>query len=342
MKIFITGATGFIGGRLAQQLAEDGHQLHALIRSPHKTAHLQHTNIRLFKGELLDKKSIATAIAGCEAAFHLAAYAKTWSRNPSLFHKINVDGTVNVFEAAKQAGLQRVVFTSTGGTLNPSDNGQPSGEETPRTEPYFNDYESTKAEAEEKARAFTREGLPVITVNPTRVYGPGLIGESAAMTKIIRLYSRGRWRIIPGDGTKYGNYVFIDDVANAHVLALHNGTPGERYIAGGENATYDDFFDKLKKVSGKNYAMLHMHYPLLRIATYIQYGALRLVGKPPLITPEWIKKYLHHWAVSSRKAQQELGYEITPLETGITKTLKEIKTPDKKRRNDKNEPAKHK
>lgn len=328
MKIFITGATGFIGGRLAQQLAEDGHQLHALIRSPHKTAHLQHANIRLFKGDLSDKKSIEAAIAGCRAAFHLAAYAKSWSRDPNLFHQINVDGTVNVFEAAHQAGVQRVVFTSTGGTLNPSDDGQPSDENTPRTEPFFNDYERTKAAAEEKAHEFTDKGLPVVTVNPTRVYGSGLVAESAAMTKIIRLYNRGRWRIIPGDGSRQGNYVYIDDVVQAHILALHNGTPGQRYIAGGENATYDDFFDKLKKVSGKHYAMLHVHYPLLRIATYIQYGALRLVGKPPLITPEWIKKYLHHWAVSSRKAQQELGYTITPLETGIAKTLEWIEHSD--------------
>lgn len=328
MRIFITGATGFIGGRLAQRLAEDGHKLHALIRSPHKTAHLQHANIRLFKGELSDVKSIDAAIAGCQAAFHLAAYAKTWSRDPGLFHRINVEGTVNVFEAAQRAGVQRVVFTSTGGTLNPSDDGQPSDEDTPRTLPYFNDYERTKAVAEEKAREYTHNGLPVVTVNPTRVYGPGLVAESAAMTKIIRLYNRGRWRIIPGDGSRYGNYVFIDDVVQAHILALQRGTPGQRYIAGGENATYDDFFEKLKKVSGKNYAMLHLGYPLLRAATYIQYGALRLVGKPPLITPEWIKKYLHHWAVSSHKAQQELGYIITPLEAGIAKTLEWIEQSD--------------
>ncbi len=321
MKIFITGATGFIGGSLALRLAHEGHQVHALIRSPNRARHLHHPAITLFEGDLLDKNSLATAMQGCDAAFHLAAYARVWSKDPDLPYRVNVEGSKNVFETALNSGIRRVVFTSTGGTLGPSQGAQPVDENSPRTTGFFNAYEKTKHEAEQLAKQFAARGLHVVTVNPTRVYGPGLVSESAAMTTIIIKFLKGRWRIIPGDGKKYGNYVFINDVIEGHLLAMEKGTGGERYIIGGTNATYDEFFNTLKKITGLKPYMIHIRYPLLRVITMIQYRALRLAGKPPLITPQWIKKYLHHWACTSRKAEQELGYRITPLDEGIRQTV---------------------
>lgn len=321
MKIFITGATGFIGGRLALRLAKDGHEVNALIRKRKRARHLTSPQIHLFEGDLLDRESIRRAMKGCEAGFHLAAYARVWSKDPNLPHRINVTGTQNIFESALAEGLKKMVFTSTGGTLGPSNGGTPVDERTPRDAPFFNAYEETKAEAEQLARDFTKRGLNVVTVNPTRVYGPGLVSESAAMTKIIVKFSRGKWHIIPGNGKKYGNYVYVDDVVEGHLLALDKGRPGERYILGGSNNTYDGFFDTLKNVTGRKPWMVHIRYPALRAITYLQFAGMRLVGKPPLITPEWIKKYLHHWACSSDKAKKELGYRITPLEEGIKKTI---------------------
>ncbi|MFP4470564.1 MAG: SDR family oxidoreductase [Bacteroidales bacterium] len=321
MKIFITGATGFIGGRLAIRLADEGHQVHALIRSRQRAKHLNHPSITLFEGNLLDKESISRSMQGCDAGYHLAAYARVWSKDPQLPYRVNVEGTSNIFQAALDKGLKRVVFTSTGGTLGPSDGGNPVDEDTPRRTGFFNAYEETKTQAEQLARDFTGKGLEVVTVNPTRVYGPGLISASAAMTKIIHRYIRGKWRIIPGNGKKYGNYVYVDDVVEGQILAMAKGRPGERYITGGENTTYDGFFESLSQVSGKNFRMVHIRYPLLRVITRIQYTGARLIGRPPLITPEWIKKYLHHWACTSRKAEQELGYRITSLEEGLSKTI---------------------
>lgn len=321
MKFFVTGATGFIGGQLTQRLIDDGHTVQALVRSKEKAARIARPGIGFFFGDLDDTALIREAMTGCNGGFHLAAFAKPWSKDPDLPYRVNVEGTKHIFDAALKTGLKRMVFTSTGGTISPSDGKKPATEDTPRSIAHFNAYEKTKAQAEEFARNYSGKGLEVITVNPTRVYGPGEENESAAMTKIIRKFYRGSWRIIPGNGKMYGNYVYIDDVVNGHMLAFIHGKPGERYIIGGDNATYDEFFDMLKQVTGRQKTMIHIPYGFLNFATRVQYGALRLVGKPPLITAEWIRKYLHHWACSSQKAVSQLGYHHTSLKEGIKKTI---------------------
>jgi nucleoside-diphosphate-sugar epimerase len=321
MRYFITGATGFIGERLALHLADEGHFVHALIRQKSRAANLKHPNIRLFTGDLLDKKSIQDAMQGCDFVFHLAAYARVWSKDKSRPQKINVQGTINVFDAALMHNVKKVVFTSTGGTLEPSQKDKPVSEDTPRVTDFFNAYEQTKAQAEHEAVRFTKLGLDVVSVNPTRVYGPGMISESNAMTRIIKQFNAGKWRIIPGDGTKYGNYVFVDDVVKGHLLAMEKGRPGERYIIGGENVTYNEFFKKLAVVTGKKHLLFHVPYHIMLVSGTLQYWFSQLTGMPPLITPRWIRKYLHHWAVTSEKAKNELGYVYTPLNVGLRKTV---------------------
>lgn len=321
MRYFITGATGFIGERLALRLAGKGHKVHALIRDHRRAGNLNHPNIRLFDGDLLNREKMEAAIEGCGAAFHLAAYARVWSKDKDWPRKINVEGTLNLLKLAHQHKLKRVVFTSTGGTLEPSDGQAPVSESTARTVPYFNAYELTKAEAEKLSRSFIDKGLEVVIVNPTRVYGPGLISESNAMTKIIKQFNKGKWRIIPGNGEKYGNYVFVEDVVNGHLLAMEKGKNGERYIIGGENITYNGFFEKLRQITGKQQRLFHMPYWMMYTGGSAQYWFSQLTGRPPLITPKWIEKYLHHWAVSSKKAETELGYNITSLDEGLRKTV---------------------
>jgi nucleoside-diphosphate-sugar epimerase len=330
MRYFVSGATGFIGERLALRLAEDGHYVNALIRSKLRAIALKHPRILLFEGDLLNTESIDQAMKGCDFAFHLAAYARVWSKDKTWPEKINVQGAVSVFNSALKNKISRVVFTSTGGTLEPSDNGKPSSELTPRTIDYFNAYEATKAAAEKQAKLFTEKGFEVITVNPTRVYGPGLISESNAMTKIIKQFNAGKWRIIPGDGSKLGNYVYVDDVVQGHLLAMKKGKPGERYILGGENTSYNSFFGKLRIITEKKQRLFHIPYGIMYSSGMLQYFYSQLTGRPPLITTNWIRKYLHHWAVTSHKAKKELGYKITPLDEGLTKTIEWL--------NQKNEP----
>jgi nucleoside-diphosphate-sugar epimerase len=321
MKYFLTGITGFIGSNLARQLVTDGHTVHAIIRNPATNNLKDLPNIQFFKGDLNDTEVLKRAMEGCDVVFHLAAHAKPWSKDPSEPRRINVDGAVNVFEAAKASGVKRVVFTSSAATMSPSEGRLAADEDTIRTMPLFNDYEVTKTEAEKKAREYCSEKLDIVIVNPTRVFGPGPLNASNSVTRMIAGYKKGTWRIIPGNGSKIGNYVFIDDVVHGHLLAAQKGRAGERYILGGDNLSFDDFFRVLAKATGKKLRMVHLPLFIMTSAARFMEFQNRVTGIPPLITAGFVKKYLNHWSLSSDKAIRELGYRVTPFEEGVRKTL---------------------
>ena len=319
-KVFITGATGFIGELLVRALVEQGKTVHALVRSPEKAKKISHPQVKIFKGDLSDPESIAEAMSGCREVYHLAAFAKLWAKDPDIFHRINVDGTLFVLEAARKTNVGKVVVTSTAGVLGPSDKGLVS-EETPRSLDFFNDYERTKAISEEKIREYVKEGMNVVIVNPSRVYGPGELSDSNAVTKLICKYAEGKWRVIPGDGKSIGNYVFVDDVVKGHLLAMESGKAGERYILGGDNASFDNFFGLLREITGKNQRMFNLPLSLMMFVARTQNLKTKLLGTAPLITPMWVKRYLYNWELDISKATRDLGYEKTSLAEGIRKTL---------------------
>lgn len=321
MKYLITGATGYIGLQLAKHLAASGHTVHALYRSESKTNELKKLeNVQLFKGDIMLPESLDRAVEGCDGVFHVAAFAKPWDKDPGTFYRYNVEGAENVFQAARKFQANRIVFTSTAGVISPS-NGQPSDEDTPRTQDYFTDYERSKAQAEEKAAAWSSDDMEIVTVNPTRVYGPGLLSDSNGVTRMTRLYLRGKFRILPGDGNSVGNYVYIDDVVNGHALAMEKGRAGERYILGGDNVSFNEFFEVLANLTGKKMKMFNLPIPVMNLAAHLMELRANLTGAAPLLTPPWVKKYLYNWELSSEKAKQELGYEFTPIETGLRKTV---------------------
>ncbi len=321
MKYFITGITGFIGSNLAKYLLAEGHTVNALVRNPEDARTFNHPNLHLFKGDLQNKWALYNGMEDCDVVFHLAAYAKPWSKDPATFQQINVEGTVNVFETAKKAGVPKVIFTSTAATMSPSIGKLPTDESTTRSEPFFNEYEATKCEAERIAGEYSLQGLQVIIVNPSRVYGPGPINPSNSITKMIRGYCCGTWKFIPGDGKKFGNYVFIDDVINGYMLASEKGRSGERYILGGENLSFDDLFLTIEKVTGMHRKMFHLPMFVMYAVAALMEWQNKITGIPPAITTNWIKKYLNDWSLSSAKAERELGYHITPIEVGVRKTI---------------------
>lgn len=317
---FITGATGFIGANLSLNLANSGHEVHALCRSETKAKMLSHQNIKIIQGDLMDSASLEMGMKNCAYVFHLAAFAKVWSKDPSMFTKINVEGTTNVLEAARKTNIQRVVVTSTAGIFGPSF-GSPVHEQTERKIDFFNEYEETKWMAEEEVMRYVQEGMEIILVYPTRVYGPGQMSASNSVTKLIQMYAQGKWRFNPGNGKSVGNYVYIDDVISGHLLAMYSGAPGEKYILGGENASYNDLFDTLAQATGKKLSLFKIPLYLMWFFAWIQLMMAKLFGRPPLITPKWIRKYHYDTLVSSDKAIQQLNYKITSLKQGIEKTL---------------------
>ncbi|MBI1225310.1 MAG: NAD-dependent epimerase/dehydratase family protein [Bacteroidetes bacterium] len=321
MKYLITGATGYIGTQLTKRLVAEGHIVHALYRSEGKAAELKELpNTNLKKGDLLDKPSLLAAAEGCDAVFHVAAFAKPWDKNPKTFYDYNLDGAVNVFEAAKQAGVKRVIFTSTAGTMSPNQGGK-SNESTARSNDFFTDYDRSKGQAEAIAKQMSSPDLEIVTVNPSRVYGPGLLSDSNGVTRMVKMYLEGKFRLLPGDGNSLGNYVFIDDVVEGHLAAMRQGRAGERYILGGANASFNGFFETLAKLSGKQVRMVKVPLPVMKLVSHVMEAHANLTGKPPVLTPPWVKRFHYNWELSIEKAQKELGYQPLGLEQGLSKTL---------------------
>ncbi len=320
MNIFISGATGYIGSRLAVALALEGHLVHALYRSENKTRGLQHPNIRLFKGDILEKESLEKAMENCSQVYHVAAFANIWEKDNSIIYRLNIEGTMNVIQSAIKSKAGRIVCTSTAGVMGPSDN-DPLDETSPPPSFYFLDYERSKAILENILKTISLTGPDIIIVNPTRVYGPGLLSESNGVTRMIDSYILGKWHFIPGNGKSKGNYVYIDDVVRGHILAMDKGRNGERYLLGGENVSYNDFFQSLKELTGKKYFLLKL--PLFIMLFFARMVMIKtyIFGTKPLITPALVRKFNYNFNISSSKAISELGYAPVKLREGLRKTI---------------------
>lgn len=325
MKIFITGATGYIGGVLRDRLLEEGHVIHAIYRpTSEKEIDFSEPGITYFKGDLLNRDSLRRAMDGCEQVYHVAAYARVWSRDKSLFYKVNVEGTRNVLALAHELGVHKVVVTSTGATLQKKGRSNPA-DETNRKKNFRTAYAKTKYLAEEQTLEYNHKGLKTVIVHPPRVYGPGLLSESNAVTKIIKWYLEGKWRFIPGDGSYIGNYAFVEDVVAGHRKAMDRGRPGERYILGGANLSFNELFRLIAEVTGLKRTLWPVPLSLIRpFARFEQWKADKM-NIAPLITPQWVDNYTNDSALTSGKAIKELHYEITPPETALSGTVDWLK-----------------
>lgn len=319
MRTFITGSSGYIGKRLLEVLTKRRDEIHALYRPGHANDQLP-SGVTAFSGDILDPPSIERAMDGCDRAFHVAAYAKNWARDKQQFFATNVRGTTNVMQAALKLGLKKVVYTSTVMTLGPS-NHIPVDESHTRTALLRTDYEASKLKAEGVVRTFADRGLEAVIVNPTRVFGHGLMTEGNSLTRMFKLYLDGTWRIIPGDGKAIGNYAYVDDIVLGHLLAMERGVSGERYILGGENVTFDTLFELVSQISGYHRRLVHIPGSILVAASHAEEWRARLLRGYPAITPGWMETFLLDSAYSCSKAERELGYHITPLRDALQQTL---------------------
>ena len=320
-RVFVTGATGFIGTRLAGELARTGHTVVALCRSSSDRTGLAHEKIESIEGDVCDVPSLERGMRGCTQLYHLAAYAKNWARRKSRFHEVNVEGTRNVVAAARSAGIERVVCTSTIVTFGPTGPRGLGDEATQRATPtFFTEYEETKALAEREALDCAARGLPLVIVNPTRVYGPGKLTEGNSVTLMVDQYDRGRVPVLLNRGANVGNYVYIDDVVRGHILAMEKGSSGDRYILGGENVSLAQLFRTVDAVSGRRHFQVSLPPVIARLYARKERFVAERFGLYPRITPGWVDTFLHDWVYSSARAARELGYTITPLAEGMRRT----------------------
>lgn len=321
MSILITGATGYIGKELAKRLAASGQQVHALYRSEAKIADLRHENILLFKGDMTDKAALTAAMQGCESVYHLAALAGVWAKDPNAFLNANFHAVRQLLDIANEQGVRRVVLTSTGGAAGPSADGKPVQEAPFRQPRFFSDYEKSKWLMEDYVFHQYAGKTEVIIVNPTRVFGPGLLTESNGVTRMVQLYLKGRFRMLPAS-QRIGNYTYVDDVVQGHLLAMEKGRHKERYLLGGYDLSYRELFDLLARLSGKNYRMFNLPASALYFMAHAQQISNRLFNTRPMFTPVWVDKLVRHdWLVSSQKAREELGYQPTAVEDAFRQTI---------------------
>ena len=321
MQAFVTGGTGFIGSHLVYRLLKDNFGVKILCRSISLANHLFGNRVKLYKGDLLDSALVKKAMRGCPIVFHLAGYAQNWAKNPEIFFKVNVTGTRNILEAARELRTRKIVVTSTALTLPPATNLNHSDETAQSLTWSYTSYQASKIQMERLVDSYTQKGLSVVIVNPTRVFGPGRLSEANSVTRMIQQYLKGQWRMIPGNGESIGNYGFVKDVVEGFIAALHAGRSGERYILGGENLSFNQFFECLSRISGIRRYMIHVPRTMAMTLSVFFENLAKITGIYPLITPGWVQTFLDHWSVSSNKAIRELGYSITPFPEAIRQTL---------------------
>ncbi len=320
-QIFVTGASGFIGTKLVQELVSRGCSVRALVRPASNTDGLDRHSVELWRGNILDPDSLRRGMAGCEQVYHLAAYAKNWARAGDVFFQQNVTGTRHVLAAARACGVKRLVTASTIVTLGPTAPGVVADETTTRTtERFLTEYEETKTLAEREVLQWVADGGPAVVVNPTRVYGPGKLTEGNSVSLMIDQYTRGRLPVLLNGGVNVGNYAFVDDLVRGFVLAMEKGRIGARYILGGENISLKDFVRLVDEATGRRHWQISLPPWAALAFGRVEELKARWLGLYPQITAGWVETFLADWTYSCAKAQRELGYRITPLREGIRMT----------------------
>ncbi len=325
MKIFVTGASGYLGNKLTYTLAEKGHQVHALVRSASAKELLQHPNITVFKGDILEKEKLVIAMAGCRQVYHTAARVGLWAKDPAVFYDVNVEGTRNVLDAAIKTGVQKAVFTSTCGVIGPSLN-EPMSERDPRIAGFCIDYELSKKMGEDLVFDYTNKGMDAVVVCPSKIYGPGIISHSLTANAMIEKFLKKRIAFIPAPGNYKVCMAFIDDIVNGHLLAMEKGKTGERYILGGINISYLEFFELIRTLSLCNGRVIKLSKNIIKGWAVLQLLNYKLTGTQPRLTLKVADYLLCNYTFSSEKATRELGYNITPLEEALNKTIHFLKT----------------
>ena len=313
--VLVTGATGFIGSQLVRRLVDEGARVRILVRHPDSIDPGIRTRTELVEGDLRDPTLPRMLMPGVKTVLHLAAYARPWSRQPSLFTEINVNAVERLLEAARAAGVERVVHVSTDLTLRAGQPPPPGG-----SLPLGTPYSETKLAGDRLVESYAAAGYGAVIVHPTRVYGPGPLTEANALSKIIALYLRGRFRFRFDDRDVLANYVHVADVVEGIRLAAQRGRSGEHYVLGGENLSFRQFLEYVADISGIRHRVIALPRPAALAVGYaaVLYGRL---GGTALIAPEWVRRFLADWRVESDADRRDFGYAPRPARERLAETI---------------------
>lgn len=318
MKLFITGATGFVGSHVARMAAEQGAELRLLTRRSSRTENLP-KNAELVQGDLREPAKFAAALQGCDAVIHVAADYRLWVPDPAEMYKANVEGTRELLRLAREAGMRRVVYTSSVATMGFRKDASVVDEETPVSEAdMIGHYKRSKWMAEQEAIAAVRVGQEVVILNPTTPVGAMDVKPTPTGRIIVDFLNR-KFPAYVDTGL---NLVDVEEIARMHLAALERGRFGERYILGGENLTLKQILDKLAAMTGLPAPSMKVpHRVAMAFAFFDEIVTGKLRGKEPRATVEAVRMGRKMMWASSAKAERELGWRVVPVDGALQKAV---------------------
>ena len=309
MKALVTGATGFVGAAVARALKNAGWQVRVLARSGSNRGNLEQLAVEVAEGDLADVRQLERALEGCDALFHVAADYRLGARDPRPLYLTNVEGTRNILNAARTAGVARIVYTSSVATIGIPADGSPGDENTAVSlSNMIGHYKRSKFLGEEVARDAARTGLSVVIVNPSTPVGPGDI-KPTPTGQLVLDAACGRMPAYVDTGL---NIVHVDDVAAGHLLAFERGTSGERYILGGEDMTLQSILAQIAALVGRKPPRIRLPYAAVLPIAYLAEGFAKISGRSGRVTLEGVRMSRKRMFFSSGKAVRELGYRWRP------------------------------
>jgi dihydroflavonol-4-reductase len=305
MRALVTGASGFVGAAVARVLVSAGWEVRVLVRPASDRTNLEKLPVAIVVGDLARAASLAPALSDCEALFHVAADYRLGARDPSQLYRTNVDGTRNLLSAAVQAGVRKIIYTSSVATIGIPAGGVPGDERTTVSlGDMIGHYKRSKFLAEEVALEAAASGTPVVVVNPSTPVGPGDV-KPTPTGQLVLDAAAGRMPAYVDTGL---NIVHVDDVAAGHLMAFDRGRIGERYILGGEDMTLRQILAYIAQQVGRKPPRVRLPYAAVLPIAYIAEGISRLTGRTGRITLEGVRMSRKYMFFSSDKAVRELGY----------------------------------
>ncbi len=311
MKVFLTGATGFVGSHVARAYAVAGAELRVLTRESSRLAAIEGLAAEVVVGDLRQPESLRSAMRGCNALVHVAADYRLWVRDPNEMYAANVDGTRELLRLAREEGVAKVVYTSSVATMGFQVDGTIVDETTPVSlAEMIGPYKRSKFMAEQEAIKAARGGQHVMILNPTTPIGAG----DAKPTPTGRIVVDFLNRKFPAYVDTGLNLVDVSEIARMHVVALERGVPGERYILGGENLSLKQILDRMSAITGLPSPTIKVpHAVALAFAFFDETIMGRLLGREPRATVEEVRLARKQMFASSAKAERELGFRVLPV-----------------------------